>query len=243
MKIKNLIAVIFSVIVLFGCSENSTEPTKYTLDELYQIAVWDAMVAEESEIVNTLTSISKDNPDLIWQQIDGEDYVLVATFTDLIRSFLFKYEVNTYWGETWVTVVPELKDWFNNNDVKPENYIIRTKQLLGLPPGSYCSRVAEFWVKPEDLYRPAYNYEIAGTSSDIFFDGTETTDYKTWFNANIIYSYYPERDGTPYPWTRLGYTYDWGNENSEVGLSEFVVKEESQIIVKSLETLEEYLAK
>jgi hypothetical protein len=27
----------------------------------------------------------------------------------------------------------------------------------------------------------------------------------------------------PYPWTSLGYTYDWGNPFTHVGLSEFVV--------------------
>ena len=27
-----------------------------------------------------------------------------------------------------------------------------------------------------------------------------------------------------YPWTRLGYTYDWGNPRNLVGLSEFVLR-------------------
>ena len=34
-----------------------------------------------------------------------------------------------------------------------------------------------------------------------------------------------------FPWTRLGYTYDWGNSTSEIGLSEFVIKNNSQVTV------------
>ncbi|MBU6351343.1 MAG: hypothetical protein KGS73_14490 [Chloroflexi bacterium] len=35
-----------------------------------------------------------------------------------------------------------------------------------------------------------------------------------------------------YPWTRLGYTYDWSNSASEVGLSEFVVAAGSTVAVE-----------
>lgn len=56
----------------------------------------------------------------------------------------------------------------------------------------------------------------------------EYRDYKGWFEnrTQYIYSYpYPATNASasrPYPWTRLGYTYDWGNPN-HVGLSEYVL--------------------
>lgn len=56
----------------------------------------------------------------------------------------------------------------------------------------------------------------------------EYRDYKGWFEnrTQFIYSYpYPAVNAgasMPYPWTRLGYTYDWGNPN-HIGLSEFVL--------------------
>lgn len=31
-----------------------------------------------------------------------------------------------------------------------------------------------------------------------------------------------------YPWTQLGYTYDWGNPVTEVGLSEFVIRQRAK---------------
>jgi hypothetical protein len=43
-----------------------------------------------------------------------------------------------------------------------------------------------------------------------------------------------------YPWTRLGYTYDWGSSITEIGLSEFVIKKNSQIIVHEVYDNESY---
>ena len=45
--------------------------------------------------------------------------------------------------------------------------------------------------------------------------------YITWFNDWFKKNYSSD---PPFPWTRLGYTYDWGNPVSDIGLSEFVTK-------------------
>ena len=103
----------------------------------------------------------------------------------------------------------------------------------------------ELWVSPQDIFRPCPDPEITDRKcqtdfpSDPFrtFSSTELVrategpgwnifmNYTGWFNnrKNYIYSNarsYPA--SSPYPWTRLGYTYDWGSRN-HVGLSEFVV--------------------
>ncbi|NVN90305.1 MAG: hypothetical protein HXX11_06835 [Desulfuromonadales bacterium] len=44
--------------------------------------------------------------------------------------------------------------------------------------------------------------------------------YSSWFNNRSRYGY--TKVSSPYPWTRLGYTYDWGSSN-HTGLSEFVL--------------------
>lgn len=43
-----------------------------------------------------------------------------------------------------------------------------------------------------------------------------------------------------YPWTRLGYTYDWGNPRADMGLSEFVIKKGAEIAINSVYTTEDY---
>lgn len=46
-----------------------------------------------------------------------------------------------------------------------------------------------------------------------------------WFAYNAATTYYnPSAPQNTAPWTRLGYTYDWGNSNSHVGASEFMIK-------------------
>lgn len=82
-------------------------------------------------------------------------------------------------------------------------------------------------------------------------------DYRGWFEGwfdnrtEFMYSYpYPTGSSAkplPYPWTRLGYTYDWGS------LSEFVVHgnrvDEARnpktiaVGIKSVSTTEEYFAR
>jgi len=47
-------------------------------------------------------------------------------------------------------------------------------------------------------------------------------------------------DLVPYPWTQLGYTYDWGNPETEVGLSEFVIKTNSKVKVNRIESTLKY---
>ncbi len=43
-----------------------------------------------------------------------------------------------------------------------------------------------------------------------------------------------------YPWTRLGYTYDWGNPGSEVGLSEFVIQGGATVQVAQVYSTQAY---
>jgi hypothetical protein len=39
---------------------------------------------------------------------------------------------------------------------------------------------------------------------------------------------------TKYPWTTLGYTYDWGVKTSNVGASEYVIKPGATVFIKSV---------
>ena len=43
-----------------------------------------------------------------------------------------------------------------------------------------------------------------------------------------------------YPWTRLGYTYDWGNPKSEMGLSEFVIRKGATVEIRSSSSMDDY---
>lgn len=169
-------------------------------------------------------------------------------------------------ADIWVTVAPEMKRYFMEVPPQP----LRIAQLLGVPP-EYAAedrRMVELWVSPRDLFRPCPDQEItdrecrAGFPPDPFgpfgpderYRATEGPgwnvfmNYTGWFNNRKSYIYANPRNypaSSPYPWTRLGYTYDWGSPN-HVGLSEFVVHGRKQnnsgisVGIRSLSTTTEY---
>lgn len=236
---KYFISLLF--LLLFACHFNNTPEEEKTLDELYHNAILDAIIADENEIVYNLTPISETNTKLIWQEENGNKFLLVATFTKYPNSYPLNTKVTNWWDVVWVTAVPDLFDWFNNNKVSADKIVLRTEQLLGLPYNSGNEYIVELWVNPSDLLRPAYEIDIQKTSSDIKFPLNTDSSYINWFNANILSSYFPQKTNTRYPWTRLGYTYDWGNTKSEVGLSEFIIKRNSSFTVKSVKKINDYI--
>jgi hypothetical protein len=204
-----------------------------------------------------------------WEGEPGSSRVLVATFFDR-ATYLQYYKDNLDNHEEkyilkkslWVTVVPELKNFFIRrnfyNRCPPS--CKRVKQLLGLHPAKDYDVLLEMWVDPKDLFRPSPDPEITDHEAQVatkisqdhwifpydsnpFLKIDDTVllkeaqwsptavPYKMWFvnRAQTVYvngSGLVEDDPNTwgYPWTQLGYTYDWGNPRNYVGLSEFVLR-------------------
>ena len=57
------------------------------------------------------------------------------------------------------------------------------------------------------------------------FDENVDEDFKSWFDDNTLWSYFYGE----YPWTRLGYTYDWADNDTEYGMTEFIVEDGAQV--------------
>ncbi len=226
-------ACLFVLLMAFFSLFSGTAYGAQDYTSIYNRALQDAMLAEDNEIYGNLVSIDPNNKSLIWK----DDRVLVVTWTKYPESYPAGREVTTWWGDTWVTAAPELKDFISKNNLSGVN-TLRVEQLLGLPPDSGNTSFAELWVKPQDIFRPAPDKEINNARASLTFDASVSSEYKTWFNNAILSQYYGAKK---YPWTRLGYTYDWGNPCSEIGLSEFVIRKGSSVIVNSLQSNEEYL--
>ncbi len=207
-----------------------------TLEQQYTSAIEDTMIAKPSEVSTTLTPILLNNSDLVWQGEGENATVLMVTWTKYPNSYPVGQNVTTSWGDTWVTVAPEIQVFFRNNAASDTDFTLRAAQLLGLPANPSNTYFVELWAKPQNLFRPTPDNEIGDAIASLTFPDNATADYKDWFNSNIIYSYYPMN----YPWTRLGYTYDWGSSN-HVGLSEYIIAQNSTITVKSATPTTEYL--
>jgi hypothetical protein len=210
---------------------------------LYQQSIQNAIYPEASKVYDRLVPVVKQNQKLVWKNIKGEDYILVVTWKQNIsyyKQYLDSAFYNTGKYPIWITTAPELKQRMHHEKVKDANR--RLIQLLGLPPNSVYSYFVEFWVKPSDLFRPCPDKEITDTKCETCFPKDADSEHVSWINENRISRYYQCDLTNQYPWTQLGYTYDWNPKNkSHVGLSEFVIGVNKKIIVKAIYTTAEYL--
>ncbi len=226
-------------------SEGATAEAVTDIIERYAAALQDAKIADTDEIVDTLTAISPDNSDLTWQ--DGR--VLMVTWTSWDGYDSLVGQDTKLGREVWVTAVPEVQHFCQSYTITAETPLtLRMEELLGLPADNGKSRFVEMWVTPGDIFRPSPDGEIDDKTVDLEIPGPDRfpseQDYefhRDWFNLQMSLQAYDD-PSRGYPWTRLGYTYDWGNPDSEVGLSEFVIAAGSTVTIADVSTNETYCA-
>jgi hypothetical protein len=244
---KNLkLLFLLSILSLAACRSLNTVSQNTTDNRtLYQQSIENSMSPAPSKVYTNLVSITPQNKNLVWKNINGVDYILVVTWKQNIsyyQQYMDSASYNTGKYPIWVTTAPELLQKMKKENVKDVN--LRLKQLLGLPPNAVYSYFVEFWVQPNDLFRPCPDNEITDNKCDLCFPQNTDPAYVTWVNDNRISRYYPCELYDKYPWTQLGYTYDWNpGTESHVGLSEFVIGSNKNIIVNAIYSTDDYLKK
>lgn len=218
---------------LSGCPPAPLIPREY-LEQLYIMALEDARTAEPDEVVHDLTAIVPGNDALYWEGEGDDARVLVVTWTDWAGYYDLVGDGYTTGGTryTWVTAVPEVVDFCEREKLELLEVTLRLEQLLGVPPFDGKTIFVEFWVHPHDLFRPAPDNEITDCAAGLDFPEDADPDYVTWFEDLQAISYDMSTGG--HPWTRLGYTYDWANPHAPQGLSEFVIKPNSDVIINAV---------
>lgn len=246
MSSKFVLLSLTASLVFAGCGDGGDDttpdaapevdaPAEPDLDELYQQAVADAEVAEADEIVDTLVAITADNADLVR---DDSDRVLMVTWTSYAGYDDIVGEDTDLGVEVWVTPGRSLQEFCSTSGLEGGELSLRLEQLLGLPPDNGKDRVVELWVPDAAMFRPSPDPEITDSVADLDFPLDTPQEHIDWITDLEASSYGP--DG--YPWTRLGYTYDWNPDTTEVGLSEFVIPQGSTVGVESVTATDEYCA-
>ena len=233
-------------LTLTSCSSSKNLSQKHnTESEAYQHAIEEAMSPAPSKIDNNLIAITKNNKDLIWKTFWDKDYLLVVAWKEDSSYYKINSDSGFYNNgshKLWVSTAPQLL-----NKMKEPGSIdttLRLQQLIGLPPTANYKYFIEFWVRPKDLFRPCPDAEITDTYCGLCFPKDTDSSYKSWINEMRLSSYYNCELYQKYPWTQLGYTYDWNpNLDSPVGLSEFIIKDSSNVFIKDIYTTREYLNK
>ena len=194
-------------------------------------SIEDAKQPLADEVVNNLWNLSPNNPQIKSRENNGKIEYLMSTW---------KYTSNptTDWPigakkllpyQTWFTAVPQVKEFcqkYQATDSNIPDHIelsLRLQQYLGLILNKYSTKThfVEMWVKGEDLIRPCIDGEINDSSCDLLplpvpdnSPVVKTIYTNSYSNAKKEY----------YPWSGLGYTYDWGNpQKPHQGPSEFII--------------------
>jgi hypothetical protein len=202
-------------------------PSKAELNAAYKLACWRAQHISTSDFDDHLTPIAHSNPNLEWKQINGEDYVLGVTWNSGRYNGLDGQPDTlspTQW--VWITAVPYMVNWCAAYHPTDLPLTVRLAQLLGMPPDPGDTVFTTIWVRPKDLRRPAPDPRITTTTMTAldFPPNFPDDTYQQWFYRQAAVSYVMP-DDEEYPWTRLGYTYDWGNPvKPHIGLSEYVIR-------------------
>ncbi len=241
----------FSAAILAGCMKTKTVykpvgPDMATLKKNYKLAVVDAKTAEPYEIYRNLVAVNyygdstAGQGNLTWSSDStGKMRVLVVSwmkqssiqFWPIGRAFKTS---NNQAYMSWITTVPEMSGFLKKNQFPDQlSMHLRIAQVLGMPPDTQNDYFVEYWVYPENLFRPAPDPEITDHEADLYFPSAVSQKHKSWF-LNEMITKYDTSSTSAFPWTRLGYTYDWSNPQHPIGLSEFVVDTSSLVTVQNI---------
>ena len=226
-----LLIVIY--VSLTACSENNPVKPQLSVDDLYHNAVLDAMVIDDDEIL-PLVEISPQSPFCTW---DSQGRILLITYHRFPGSYIPNEDYKLIYGEVWTFTDKEIINWFENNEIGVTDWELRFKQLIGLPPHRDYTHFSALWTNIEDVVRPAYAWKLSDNFGAKTFIDPPNPEFKTWFDNNILWSYFE----SAFPWTRLGYTYDWANNRKKYGLSEFLIKKDATVHVEFTLNTEEFL--
>lgn len=223
------VAACLSLLPLAGCVSEATPSN----EELWEAAMADAVFSEDDEVME-LVCLTQQDPRVIWDEA-GERVLLVTWHN---------YEEPCEPGDSlahkdiWATSMGELTDWYQENSGSVTDWELRFAQLLGMPNDGSCTRFSAFWISPTEVIRPAYVTDVT-VQMENGYDKITDSAYQSWFDGNIIYSYFEGE----YPWTRLGYTYDWSGGASVYGLTEFLIADGSTAEIAFTDSTEDFVAR
>src|SRR5205823_7816020 len=119
--------------------------------------------------------------------------------------------------------------------------VMQLRELLGLPPNAAAPRFLVLRARIEDLFRPSPDGDVhtsfpcqslpdAAPASDCgnaFPQNTSAAHYQ-WMAEEVFYLHAIPNG---YPWTHLGYTYNWTPRADRYGASEYVMRANAQALI------------
>ncbi len=231
----NPIFLLFILMILDSCQRYIYKNYDVTKAKMrYELSLEKTSDIKKERIVTDLLSPALDSSQFLWKNISGKDYLLVVMWKKGSDIKYYKNDCtsgfyNTQNRYNFVTIVPELKKMCRKRNFgHAQGVNLRLEELLGLPPQSNKEYFIEAWVQPDDLIRPCRDREVTDRSCGFSIGDTTVQEYKTYLN-------WLATGNAGYPFTQLGYTYDWTKSNhTHEGLSEFLIDQQSDIVIRDV---------
>lgn len=149
----------------------------------------------------------------------------------------------------WVTQVPEVQEICRKFSGDVELGLV---QLLGLIPGTRLSNFVAMTVTEGHIIRPATNPDPltatpcsspAPPNCGQEFSKSLPDGYANWFANKTLSAWVVSEPSQPpvgFPWTRLGYTYNWKPGADKYGASEYVIVPNSSVTVLDIVPYQKY---
>lgn len=220
-RIASASLILTAIMVMSGCA--SLSPSNDS--QRYQAAIRDAAVIEPTEV--------KPLP------VIASDKVRVVTWTKFPDSYPLGQPTKLKWGEVWVTQDQVVQT--RCRSFAPDKVMSDVQQLLGLPLN--CDEKRHFVTLEVDaaaLFRPCANPSLQATTCEAGLPKTVAPDHAAWYAKQTSQSYQTQNG---FPWTRLGYTYNWKAGADEVGVAELVIKAGAQVLPVAMAETAEYCAR
>lgn len=143
--------------------------------------------------------------------------------------------------DIWVTVEPHLRQfcsaWSHQHNGDNDELTLRLEQRLGLPPAAGDTHFVRLRLTAQatrKMFRPCSNPATATATCEAGPPDDRNPAYKAWFTGQYYSAFGLPRPNL-YPWTSLGYTFDWaqGNDGAfqRFGESEFVIPKDAPVEV------------
>jgi hypothetical protein len=235
---RKLAVLLFAVLPLSALAQ--TPPPRLTSEQqslwnAYFRAIYDSAVYQP-ENVRPLYPLRPD--------VDGN--VLVATLGR--RDGNVGDTISSTGQGIWVTMVPEVQTICRafTGDVA-----LQLRELLGLRPDDDVPRFLILQAKASEIFRPSPYPQTTtiypcptppdSTCGNVFpTDPAVATPAHVLWIASASFSLHAIPGG--YPWTHLGYTYNWAPGKDRYGASEYVIRAGSTATIREKWTPAEYCA-
>ncbi len=245
------------------CALCQEDPDSPKVLAAYTAALAAAQHPGAQSIAHNLTPLRPGTPGLLWND-DGK--ILMSTWSKA------KYYTTPegsdpeapfpLGAEVWFTPAHAVQDFCRNSGLEGSALTLRLEQRIGLPPDNGKDSFIELWIDPKDLFRPCIDDEITDRecrldaprdegdgqapwdcNPEVTSEPPVNPNHRQWMCDNWAGSFGNEELTDNYPWTALGYTFDWGNPNDPRGFSEFVAPVGTEAVLHAVVATADYCAR